>query len=281
MRATWRVLLAMPLLWVFTGAVLTGNVQSAIAAIPSGGETGSGLAQSVLHATFVVLVLAVWARYLDRRPLSSYGISANPAWALQFLGGVAAVLVGSVCWGALGVALGYTTVAVSPSVPEGSLLVGVVVPFVALVLHAAVQQVVFFCVILEAAAEGLASRKLAARRAAIAAIPVAVCFFVLMHGSTTPLRIFDLVVAGSVFALLYLHTGSLALGIGVHFGGLYVGIGLAALVRTTGSLPGVLGTVSQYGFPTVLIAYALLVGWLYWRHRELGIRREVARRTGT
>lgn len=279
-RATWRVLLAMPLLWILTGGVLAGNVQSAIGVIPSGSTPGSGLAQSLLHGGFFLLLLVAWARYLDRRPLSHYGVSATRDWGLDVLVGFVAVLLGFGFWIGLGSLLGATTIAVSPSLPRGSLLFGVVFPFAALVLHAAVQQVVFFRVILETAAEGMRSRGANAVQAAVVAVPVTVLFFIVMHGELTALRAVDLAVAGGIFALLYLHTGELALGIGAHFGTLYAGIVVFAVVRTTGSLPGVLGVVDQYGFPKVMVAYVVMVAWLNWRQRGVGIRSGIGEPVG-
>ena len=275
-RATWRVLLAMPLLWVFTGGVLTGNVQSSLEAIPSGGAPLGGLAQSVLHAGFFLLVLAIWARYLDRQPLTEYGISLRRDWGLDFLVGFGAVLLGFAFWIGVGSVLGTTTVTVSPALPEGSLVFGLVVPFVAFVLHAAVQQIVFFRVILQTAAEGFHSRGVGSVHAAVAAIPVAVSLFVLMHGEFGVLRAVDLVVAGCIFALLYLHTGELALGIGTHFGAFYAGIVVSAVAQTSGSLPGVLGVVNQYGFPKMVVAYVVVVAWLRWRQQAVGVQSKIA-----
>lgn len=274
-RATWRVLLAMPVLWVLTGGVLAGNVQSTVGVIPDAGATG-GLAQSLLHAGFFLVALAAWARYLDRRPLSEYGVSASPRWGRDGVVGFAAVLVGFGAWTGVTSALGGTSVTVAPSVPQGSVLLGVIAPFVALVLHAAVQQVVFFRVILESAAEGLHSRGLGARRALAGAVPVAVLLFVVMHGQAAPLRLLDLAVAGGVFGMLYLHTGELALGIGAHFGALYGGIVVSALLRVTGSLSGVPGVLDQYGFPKMLVAYVVILAWLRWRRGAVPIRSDVA-----
>lgn len=78
LRATWRVLLAWPVLWLLTGGVLTGNLQAAVGAIPSGPGLAAGLSQSLLHAVFFAVVLVPWARYVDRQPLSAYGLSASP-----------------------------------------------------------------------------------------------------------------------------------------------------------------------------------------------------------
>jgi len=276
-RATWRVLLAMPVLWVLTGGVLAGNLQSAVGVLPSAGATGGGVTQSLLHAGFFLAALGVWARYLDRRPLSDYGVSASPRWVRDGVVGFAAVLVGFGAWTGLTTAFGPTSVAVAPSVPQGSVLLGVIVPFVALVLHAAVQQVVFFRVILESAAEGLHSRGVSAAGAVAGAVPVAVLLFVVMHGQAGPLRLLDLAVAGGIFGLLYLHTGELALGIGAHFGALYGGIVVSAVVRVTGSLSGVPGVLDQYGFPKMVVAYVVILAWLRWRRGEVPVRTDVAR----
>lgn len=275
-RATWRVLLAMPLLWILTGAVLTGNVRSAIGPIPTGQSPGSGLAQSLLHGGFLLVALAVWARYLDRQPLSNYGVSVSRAWVRDFLVGFVAVVIGQGVWVGLSSLLGPKTVQVSPSTPDESILFWLVVPFVALVLHAAVQQVVFFRVILKNAAEGLHSRGTNAGRAALAAVPVAVLFFIVMHGSMTPLRVLDLAVVGGIFGLLYLHTGELGLGIGAHFGAFYSGAVVFAVIRVAGSLSGALGAIDQYGFPKMVVAYLVVVTWLKSRHGEIPIRTSIA-----
>ena len=260
------------MLWVLTGAVLTGNLQSAVGAIPSGGAPGSGLAQSLLHAGVLLAALALWARYLDRRQLGAYGASATPGWLLDALVGFSAVALGFVAWNVLGAALGTMTVAVGPSLPEGSVLSGLAVPLLALSLHAAAQQVVFFGVALRCAAEGLHSRGLAPQRAGLVALPVAAALFVLMHGEVTVLRTLDLAVAGGVFGLLYLQSGELAFGIGAHVGALYGGIVLSAVLRTGGSLPGVLGVSGQYGFPKMMLGYLLVLAWLRVRERGLAVQ---------
>lgn len=159
----------------------------------------------------------------------------------------------------------------------------------ALVIHAGIQQLVFFRVILGNAAEGLFGRGVAPSRAVIGGSLVAIPFFVGMHDVPTGLRLLDLVVAGGVFGLLYVHTGELALGIGTHLGALYGGsvlftstVGAAGgpvVFQVTGSLPGVLGVVDEYGFPKMVVAYLVLVGWLKWRRGELAIEAGIARWT--
>ena len=275
-RATWRVLLAMPILWLLTGGVLTGNLQEAIGFIPSGGSPGSGLAASLLHGGFLLLTLVPWARYLDWQPLSNYGVSVSRDWVGDALVGFAAVVIGQSVWIGVSSLPAGKSVQLSPSLPAESILVWLILPFGALVLHAAVQQLVFFRVILTNAAEGLHSRGLNASQAAAAAVPVAVVFFIAMHGSVTPLRILDLAVAGGIFGLLYLHTGELSLGIGAHFGALYAGTIVFAVVRVTGSLSGVLGAIDQYGFPKMVIAYLVVLAWLAWRRGEIPVQNTIA-----
>lgn len=285
LRATWRVLLAYPVLWVLTGGVLAGNLQAAVSVIPHGPPLG-GLTQSVLHAGFLVVVLAGWARYVDREPLTAYGFSATPQWARDALVGVTALVVGQGAWLAFGSLVGDTTVTLALVAPESSLLVGVLVPLVALALHAAVQQVVFFRVVGKAAAEGLHARGLTPSRALFGALPVAVLLFVVMHQLPSGLRVLDLAIAGAVFGLLYFQTGDLALGTGVHFGALYAG-GVVfasaanagagpAVFEVAGSLPGVLGVIGQYGFPRVVLAYLLLLAWLRWRRGSVGLEGRLA-----
>jgi hypothetical protein len=276
-RATWRVLLTMPVLWILTGGVLAGNVQSSIGVIPSGQSLGSGLAQSILHGGFFLLALVVWARYLDRQPLSNYGVSVSLGWVRDFLVGFVAVVIGNGVWIGLGSLFGGRSVQISPSVPDESVLSWLLIPFVALILHTAIQQIVFFRVILKNAAEGLHSRGMNARQAALAGIPIAVVFFVLMHGSTTPLRVFDLAVAGGIFGLLYLHTGELGLGIGAHFGAFYSGTLLFAVFQVTGNLPGLLGRIGEYGFPKMGIGYLVVIAWLMWQRSEIPIQESTAR----
>jgi hypothetical protein len=274
-RATWRVLLAMPILWVLTGAVLTGNVQSALDVIPSGESLGSGLASSVLHGGFFLVALSLWARVLDWQPLSNYGVSVSTDWGRAFVGGFLAVVVGQLVWLGVSSVSGGKSIHVAPSTPSEPLLVWLVLPFVALVLHAAVQQVIFFRVILKTAAEGLHSRGVSGETAALVAIPVATVFFIVMHGSTTPLRVLDLAIVGGVFGLLYVHAGELGLGIGAHFGAFYSGTVVFAVVEVSGSLSGTLGVIDGYGFPKMVGAYLVVLVWLVWHHDGIPVRESI------
>ena len=275
-RATWRVLLAMPILWILTADVLTANVIAML--FQSVRSAVTELASSFVHGSFLLITLILWARYFDRLPLSDYGISSSPAWIREFLIGFVVVVIGQLLWIGVSSLPGGKSVQVSLSTPDESILFWLVVPFVALVLHAAVQQIVFFRVIVKNAAEGLHSRGVDAGQAVLVAVPVAVVFFIAMHGSTIPLRILDLALAGGIFGLMYLHTGELGLGIGAHFGAFYSGTVVFAVIQVTGSLSGVLGTIDQYGFPKMVLAYLVVVAWLLWRYGEIPFQHSIARR---
>jgi hypothetical protein len=166
---------------------------------------------------------------------------------------------------------------VSPSLPQGSALLGLVVPFAALVLYAAVQQIVFFRVVLETAAGGLSSRGVGALRAAGGAVLVAVLSFVAMHGDPSPLRVVDLAVAGGIFTLLYLHSGELAIGVEAQSGALCAGPVVSALVRVTGPPAGALGVLDPYGFPKMVVAYLIMVAWLIRLRGAVDVRRGIGR----
>ena len=284
LRATWRVLLAWPVLWILTGDVLTANLAPLLPALPGGSPT-TGMAVSVLHAAFFLAALLAWARLVDRLPLSSYGVAASVGWLGRALLGLVAVLGGMAAWIGLGTVLGDVTVATSLSAPQGPLPAFLLVMIVALGLHAAIQQVVFFRVILGNAAEGLASRGVDPARALLLAVGVAIPFFVAMHSFPGGLRAVDLAIAGAVFGLVYLHTSDLAVGIGMHFGALYGGgvvfssatsaANGATIFAVEGRMPGLLGTLGQYGFPKLLVAYVLVLGWLTWQRGVVSFDRDI------
>lgn len=284
LRATWRVLLAVPLLWFLTGAVLTANLQSRVAVLPSGGEPFTGLTQSVLHAGILLVGLGLWGRYVERRPLSAFGVSASGRWLLDMVAGFVAVLVGFGVWAAASAALGWSRVSVAPSGPDGSIAAPLLL-LVALWLHVWAQDVVFFRVVIENAAEGLSSRGVAPPRSVVIGLAVAVLWFFAPHRVAGPVDALDLAVAGGVFGLLYLHTAELALPIGVHLGmnygggplfGYGTGDGLQ-VVHVVQSLPAAVPGQAR-NWTVLAVAYLLALAWLRWRRGEVRLVRAIARR---
>lgn len=275
-RATWRVLLAMPVFWILGGGVFTGNLQAAVGALPDGGDPLGGVTASLLHGGFVLVVLVGWARYLDRMPLSSYGVSLSRDWLRDLVVGFAAIFTAFAAWFAAASALGWARVDVALTAPDTSVLAGVGLFVVALGIHVWIQQVVFFRIVVKNAAEGLHNRGLDAPRAVFGGVVVAVPIFIAMHQLQLDLRVADLLVVGLIYGLVYAHTSELALGIGLHLGifiadqTLFVAPSRTAegvaVFQVTQSLPGPLQTLATYGFPKMLLAYALVVTYLYWRH---------------
>lgn len=278
-RATYRVLLAWPILWFVVGTIAVGVGASIV---PTGATKSVKMTVfGLLQGAFFAGAWVVWARYLDRRPLADYGLSVSRSWLLDLLAGFGAVLVGTGIWLGAGSALGWTSVEVSLTTPQGSLVVGLAGVFVGVIVNVWVQETVFFGVILTNASEGLSWRGVEPSRAIVGAWIVAVLLFALKHRPEQPEVVLNLLVALGVFGLLYVHTGELALPIGVHTGVNYAGhvlVGSPSLVaegptilQVTKSLSGLLGSLSDGAIPQILMAYLLLLAWIAWRSGGVSI----------
>lgn len=286
LRATWRVLLAWPVLWFAAGSV---GVAAAGTRVPAGATrparmlvVGLGLALAV------ALAWVAWARYVDRRPLAGYGFRPARSWPLDLVAGFAAVLVGFAAWLAVAARLDWVSVTVTPSGDGSSLAVGLAAVLVAILVNVWAQETVFHGIALRNGAEGLASRGVTQERAVVGAWVVALALFVLKHRPSTLEAAVPLIVGLGIFGLLYVHTGELALSIGVHAGVNYAGGTLVVpaaaagdrlgLVAVGNSLSGLGGTLSGGAIPQLLVAYVLLLGWIRWRHGEVGVETDLARR---
>lgn len=281
LRATWRVLLA---------AVVLIPLSEALALLVVGVTGLEGrLPVGVTQATFLAAVLVGWARYVDERPLSEYGVAATPAWTVDLLAGVAAVGIAWGLWFGVGAAAGWTEVTLATSGAGGSIVVGLVVGAVALGLNVWVQDTVFWALVARNAGEGFHARGLAPTHALAGAWLVGVLYFVLAHGPSGLGPVVNLVVGGAVFGLLYLHTGDLALTVGAHLGNnlvsshVFVGAGrtgdLPALFAVSGGIPGP-AMLTELAFPRLVLAYVLLVGWIRVRKGEVDVDEDLARWSG-
>lgn len=274
-RATWRILLAWPLL-PLVGAL----VALVMPLLSSPGMIAGGPLQAVV----LLLLLVPWARYIDRRPLSEYGVAASGSWVLNlFVGIVAAVVIWS-GWYAFASSLGWVQIEVSMTAPQDSIAFGLVGTLVSLILNSGVQDVVFFALVMTSAAEGLRSRDIDANRAVLGGWGVGIVFFTVIHGTPTVLDFVGTALGGAVYGLLYAHTGELALTIGVHGGGSYVVTSIftaeamvgafPSVFRVTRSLPAAAGAVGRLG--PYLAVYLVLVGWLWVYQGEVGVKTEIA-----
>jgi len=283
-RATWRVLLAVLLLWVLSQRVLVRLVLGATDSIPPVDSPAAPLVVAVIRVAFFIVAMAIWTRYIDRLSLSSYGVRFSGDWFQRLIGGFAAVLFVLLAWNGIAAALGWLTIDLVLSNPE----VELVFLFVTFALSAAIQQIVFFRVVLKNAAEGLHSRGVTPLRAVGGGLLVGLLFYVVTHDLPTAIRVVDLVVVGMVYGFLYVQTGDLGFSVGVHFGIWFLGSVLfrspsgagsgTVVFEKTGSLPAMLGVIDGYGFPKVLLAGLLVVAWIRWRQGRVPLYREIAQR---
>lgn len=280
-RATWRVVLPWPVLWFLSGTIA---VSAAGAVVPAPlSQPTTMLTFGLFQAGFFGIAWVAWARYLDRRPLGRYGLAPSGAWLRDLLAGFVAVLVGFGVWLAIGTSLGWDDVSVLMAAPETSLAYGLAAVLVAVLVNVWVQETVFIGVTVKNAAEGLASSGVVPRRAVVGAWAVAVLLFAMKHRPPTGGRLLNLLLALGVFGLLYVHTGELALPIGVHTGVNYAGNSLfvpqaaaasrPAVFEVTNTLQGFAGSLNDGAIPQILVAYLLLLGWLRWRRGEVTIER--------
>lgn len=271
-RATWRVVLAWPLLpLVGVGVALVMPVMGLSGMIPGG----------PLQGILFVGMLLVWARYIDRRPITDYGVAATRQWLTRVLGGFAVVVLVWSGWHALAITQGWMQIQWATLMPQSA--VGTWVgAAVSLAINTWVQDVVFFAIVLKGTAEGLHSRGVEPRRAVLGGWLVSILFFTAIHGQATLLDAANSVVTAAVFGLLYLHTGDIGLTIGVHWGSSYAagvlfptqsGLG-PSVFEVTEALwwtKGGLTPIYLY-----LATYLLVVGWLRVSRADVSIETGLA-----
>lgn len=261
LRATWRVLLAWPLLpLVGTLVGLTMPVLGLRGMIPGGPMQG----------LFMLGILLLWARVIDRRSLADYGVSLSTTWLSRLLLGFAVVVGVWSFWRGIAVSMGWMRIEWSMAAPQGEVGFRLVGALLSLAINTWVQDVVFFGIVLVAAAEGLRSREVGPRRAVLGGWLVAAAFFTAIHGTPTVLDFLGTVVSGLVFGLLYVHTSDLAFTIGVHWGSSYAAGFIFPRVSIARQGPSIF-QVTELGplakgmeVPLVLYpaSYLLLVLWL-------------------
>lgn len=274
-RATWRILLAWPLLPVVgTLVALVMPVLGLRGMIPGG----------PLQGIIFLGILVLWAAFIDRRSLADYGVALSASWARRLLLGFGVVVVVWSTWHGIASVLGWMRIEWSMSAPQGGVGLRLVGALVSLAINTWVQDVVFFGIVLVAAAEGLRSRDIDPRRAVLGGWLVAAVFFTAIHGTPTILDFLGTFVSGLVFGLLYAHTGDLALTIGVHWGSSYAAGSVFPRVSTAQQGASIF-QVTELGplakgmeVPLVLYpaTYLLLMLWLRLAYGDLSIDTELA-----
>lgn len=288
-RATIRVTLAWPVLWFALGTLA---VTIAMLVVPAAASLPTRTAVTgLLQGAVVAVGLVLWARLLDRRRVSEYGLHLRRDWLLDAAVGFGAVLVGFAAWLSIGAALGWLTVDAAASRPGLPPVAGLAALVVAYLVNAWVQETVFVGVTVTNAAEGLASRDVAPSRAVLGAWVVAVILFAAKHRPSELARARNLLLALGIYGLLYAQSGELALPVGVH-GGVNVAGGVVAVspsiaaerpavLAVSKSIPWpALESLSDGAIPPLLVAYLLALGWLAWRRDGLGLDRRLAEWAG-
>jgi hypothetical protein len=280
-RASWRVIIATLLLIPPSEVIAITITQSVGLAGP--------LSVGISQAAIIALVVIGWARYIDRRPLSEYGFSVSGSWVMDLVAGFVAVLVGFSVWLGIGTVSGWADVELVMSASSGVIVVGLVTLLIAVALNAWVQDTVLTGLVIKNGAEGLATRGISPFRAVISAWLVAALLYAWIHNPSAPGQAVHLVLGLGIYGVLYVHTGELALPIGVHTGVNYAagvliispafGEQSASLFDVTNSLTGVLGGLNDAAVPQILIAYGLLLGWLKLRRGEVGVETELTQWT--
>lgn len=280
LRATWRVLLAVVLFVVLTLATV-----SSLAGLSSLGVTLSQLETASvgipLGAVLFFSLLVPWARYVDRRPLATYGFDRSRRWVADLGVGFLAVAVGTGVWYGVGLWQGWTSVELVVAYEGGPFGRWSALMVVVWGLSGAQQATLYFGLWLKNAAEGLAARGLSPRRAVIGAWAVTAVLFVLRHTPGDVQSAVALLLGGMVFGAMYVHSGSLALPIGAVGWGNFVnfvlfvppdvGVEAPVVFEVTQSLPAGLEPLADPRLPQMVVAYLVVVAWLTWRRDGLSI----------
>lgn len=227
-RAGWRILIYF-VLWRLTSSLfdllLAPPVASfwrkIAAALTVEGRWFERSIHFLLYLVSVLLVTAAAARWLDRRPLRSYGLQPDRLWWGELGGGLVIgsalmSLVFAVQW-----ALGWATVTTLfqiriPSLPFAVALLG---PFFFFVLVALTEELMFRGYLLRNMAEGLGSTALGERRALLLAWIGSSALFGLLHilnPNSSWVSTLILMLAGLMLGLPMILTGRLAMPIGLH-----------------------------------------------------------------
>jgi membrane protease YdiL (CAAX protease family) len=284
-RALWRILgvevAALVGIFVLPALALAGTE------LP---PSVNGAATNLISALVGLLLAVVFAKYVDRRPLTDYGLAFGPSFLKDLGAGSVVALAG------MGVALpasllaGWATVSELFSGSVGANVLPFVAAFGAYTIQWAFvafwEELVYRGLILTSAVEGLRSRWLSDRGAVVAGVVASSLIFSLGHFPGTLEKFGFRVMLGLLLGAAYVWTDSLALPIGIHFlinfgiNNIYglANFGEAAevlpmLIRPTFTGPaqfvGVYGAVNG---AAVFCVAALTVGYVALRNGDFGSR---------
>ncbi|WP_049985220.1 CPBP family intramembrane glutamic endopeptidase [Halobellus rufus] len=217
-RALWRILGAFVL--VAIGSQVIPSVLFNDIELP---PSILGVAQNGFTVAIVLLVVVIWARHVDHRQLSEYGLEIGDEWIRA--AGVG-IIIAFVAWGLalvvhLSTGWAHISALLSPSNAENALpLTLAMLAFTIQFLFVGIwEELLFRGLILKNAAEGFQSRWFSERRSVLAGLVVSSVLFGVVHvGQANSLLALGFwVLMGLVLGSTYVVTDSLAIPIGLHF----------------------------------------------------------------
>lgn len=281
-RAGWRVLVA----------VVTALVGTTLAApvIRSPFDPLTGIvADQTFRVVFIGGILAVWARYLDRRPLAAYGLAVDAARVRNLLAGL--TIGTAIPAMALGVFLLGGWAEVIGVAHTGYLTLPFAVVFIGYLLYFTLvgiwEELLFRGLFIRNAAEGFS--RLPDWAALLGAWGVSSVTFALVHFSqvATPAAfLFYVLLGGGLLGTAYVVSGDLALPIGLHVAFNFASNTLFGLTGVVSDrVPSVLqlsftGPDALVGIPgivhavSIVIGIFVMLGWVRYHQDELGLHTE-------
>ena len=283
-RALWRVLGVY--VTSFVGIFMLPALALAGTELP---PSVAGAASNLIAALSGLLVAVGVARYVDRRPLTDYGLAFSPSFLKDFGAGSVIALAGMAVALPASLIAGWATVSEVFSGGVGTNVLPFAAAFGVYTIQWAFtafwEELVFRGIILTSAVEGFRSRWLSDRGAVVAGVVASSLIFSLGHFPGTLEKFGFRVALGLLLGAAYVWTDSLALPIGLHFlvnfamnniyglSNFLEAAEAAMLIRPTFTGPaqfvGVYGAING---AAVLCVAALTVGYVALRNGDLGSR---------
>ncbi|ELZ43066.1 hypothetical protein C463_09970 [Halorubrum californiense DSM 19288] len=215
-RALWRVL------GVYVAALVGIFVLPALALAGTELPPSVSSAATNLIAALTGLLVAVGvAKYVDRRPLTDYGLAFGPSWLKDVGAGSVIALAGMAVALPVSLLAGWATVSELFSGGAGANVLPFAVAFGVFTINWAFvafwEELVFRGLILTSSVEGLRSRWLSDRGAVVAGVVASSLIFTIGHFPGSLGAFGFRMVLGLLFGAAYVWTDSLALPIGLHF----------------------------------------------------------------
>lgn len=246
------------------------------------------------------VLASIWiaARFLDRRPVSEFGLSLDRRWWCDlcfglFLGGLLATTLF-----VLQLVIGWVEIVgwfqhADPDESFGTVIASYLMLTICVGIY---EEVSYRGYLLRNIAEGTNCSVVGPNRSLVLAVTVTSIAFALAHArnpNASVTGIINTVLGGFVYGLPFLLTGRLGLPIGIHitwnffqgpvFGFKVSGVGFGGSVMATTKSGPILWTGGEYGLEGGLLATGMLVvalplmlGWIRFHYGRIEVRTYLA-----